>query len=350
VKGRLEEFSPAELIQTLGQLGKNGALRVRIEDPVGEDGLIVFRNGKIIYAASSSVRESLGSLLLARELISEADLEEALERQATSSEKTRLGNVLVQMGVLEQSKLEQLIREQFSTIISEFIHWSAGSFSFEPMEVVDRGEIEMETAEYLVASGLESTHILLDAARRADEERQEAEQDFGAPSVEADSLDTLLEEVTSPSISGETVYRLLDLGSDTCGRCLLFAVYPRHFAVVGHFGLEKSTDFSAKRLSDLQIPRQSPSILARAADKRHPILAKLPTTEEEARILDALGGLSPTKSFAVPLQVEDQVILVFYGDHLPDELSTGQLEELEIVAAKAVRSTGFSAGTLSTEG
>ena len=244
-------------------------------------------------------------------------LTEALERQATSSEKTRLGNVLVQMGVLEQPKLEELIREQFSTIISEFINSSAGSFSFEPMEVVDRGEIEMETAEFLVASGLESTHVLLDAARRADEERQEAEQDFGAPTVDADPLDTLLEEVTSPSISGETVYRLLDLGSDTCGRCLLFAVYPRHFAVVGHFGLEKSTDFSAKRLSDLQIPRQNPSILARAADKRHPILAKLPATEEEARILDALGGLSPSKSFAVPLQLDEQVILVFYGDYLP---------------------------------
>ncbi len=349
MKGNLEDFSPAELIQTLGQLGKNGALRVQLEDQSGREGLILFRNGKIIYTASSSVRESLGSLLLAREVIREAELTEALQRQAESTEKMRLGSVLVEMGVLEQSKLEELIREQFSTIISEFLHWSSGGFSFEPMEVADRGEIEMETAEFLVASGLESTHVLLDAARRADEERQELEQGLGTASVEADSLDTLLDEVTSPSISGETVYRLLDLGSDTCGRCVLFAVYPRHFAVVGHFGLEESTDFSPKRLSELQIPRQNPSILARAADKGHPILAKLPSTEEEGNILDALGGLSPSKSFAVPLKLDDQVILVFYGDHLPDELSTGQLEELELVAAKAVRATGFNPKALNTE-
>ena len=37
-------------------------------------GLIVFRGGRIIYAASSAVRENLGSLLLARELISEDEL------------------------------------------------------------------------------------------------------------------------------------------------------------------------------------------------------------------------------------------------------------------------------------
>ena len=66
--GKLEDFSPGELIQVIGLLGKSGVLRLQHVD---EEGLIAFRGGKVIYVASPSVRESLGSLLMAKKIISE---------------------------------------------------------------------------------------------------------------------------------------------------------------------------------------------------------------------------------------------------------------------------------------
>ncbi len=328
--GKLEDFSPSELIQVIGLLDKSGVLRLQ---KIDEEGVIAFRGGKVIYAASPSVRESLGSLLMARGFITENELTEALLLQKAGSHKTRLGTILVKMGVLEQSNLEDVVREQFSTVISEFVEWSAGTFAFEVKELVDRGEVELEASNFLAVSGMESTHVLLDAARRADERQLKSEP----PAEPPDSLDVLVDRATSPTIHGEVVNQLLNLGLNTCGRCLLFAVHTRSFQLIGHVGLDESLDKLAVRLSNLEISSTSPSILARAAEQRHSILARLDNIGEDGKILDSLGGPSTSKSVAIPLGVEDRVILVLYGDCLPENLGTGRLEELEIAASNVVK-------------
>jgi len=326
----LEDFSPGELIQVIGLLGKSGVLRLQHVD---DEGLIAFRGGKVIYVASPSVRESLGSLLMARKFISETELTVVLSRQTAGTEKTRLGTILVEMGVLEQSALEGVIREQFSTLTSEFIGWCEGTFGFEVMELVDRGEVELEAAEFLAPSGVESTRVLLEAARWADEKHREGELQPDQP----DSLDVLLDQSNSPSIHGEIVYRLLNLGLNICGRCLLFAVHPGRFQVVGHVGLEEGLVAMAERLANLKISSTSPNILARAVEQRHSILARLAATGEDGKILDSLGGPSSSKSVSIPLSIEGRVILVFYGDCLPEDLGTGRLEELEIAASNLMK-------------
>jgi hypothetical protein len=333
VQGNLQDFSPTELIQILGLLNKSGVLRLQ---RVELEGLIAFRDGRIIYAASPAVRESLGSLLLARGLISETQLDEALAQQASSNEKRRLGAIMVDMGVLEPSTLEELITWQFSNVVSEFIGWDAGVFDFETVEMVDRGEVELEAADFLAVVEVDSDHVLLDAARRADDRLLGGDETSDRPS----SLDVLVEKSTSQTIQGEIVHRLLDLGSRTCGRCVLFAVHPERFFSIGRVGLDKKRAAEAEARSRLEVPRGEPSILARAAEQRHSILARLPGSEEDGRILEFLGGPSPSKSVAIPLAGDGQVILVLYGDHLPDDLGTGELEEVEIAATGVVTRDG----------
>ncbi len=327
MKGKLEDFNPGELIQVIGLLGKSGRLQL---ERAGKEGTIVFRGGRIIFVASSSVRENLGSLLLARKLISESELMEALERKESGSETRRLGNVLVDMEAISQGQLEEVIREQFSRIISGFFHWDAGGFDFECRELADHGEVEVDTEEFLVGPGMESTHVLLDAARQVDE--SEGTEDQGE-----DFLDTLIDEVSSRTIGGETAYRLLDLMSEVCGRCVLFAAYTNNFRVVGHFGLDTGEGTVGKRVSQLVIPRDEPSVLARAADREHAILRKLDEVDGDAEILDALGGPSSSKSVALPVRVDDAVIMVLYGDELSEGLSTGWIEQLEIAVLESIR-------------
>jgi len=327
VKGNLQDFNPGELIQVCGLLGKSGRLLLERSD---QEGLIVFRKGRIIYAASASVRENLGSLLLARKLISEDELMEALERKDRETETRRLGNILVEMEVLSQQMLEEVIQEQFSRIISEFFHWDSGSFAFECQEFADRGEVEVNAEEFLVKSGVESTHVLLEAARQADEKALEPESDKA-------SIDSLIHEISSPTIGGEVVYKLLDVAGDICGRCVLFAVHSEALQAVGHYGLEPGGSGSGKRLSQLQISRQEQSVLARALSKESPLLAKLEEIDGDAKILEALGGESTSKSVALPVKVDDEVIMVLYGDQLSEGLSTGWIELLEIAVLDAVR-------------
>ncbi len=84
-------------------------------------------------------------------------------------------------------------------------------------------------------------------------------------------------------------------------------------------------------------PDLDPSVLARALDRESPLLAKLEEVDGDARILEALGGPSSSKSVALPVKVDDVVIMVLYGDQLSEGLSTGWIELLEIAVLDAVR-------------
>ena len=335
MQGRLENFNPGELIQALGLLAKSGVLRLQNAE---DQGVVAFRNGKVIYASSPSLRESLGSLLVARGLVEESQLATALSKQTELPETVRLGAILVEMGVIEQEILEDVIREQFSAVISGFVDWNQGTFNFETKELADRGEIELEAGEFVALSGVGSTRVLLDAARRADESSLEAE-----PSQVAEAtIDELFKESTAPIIHGELVYRLLDLGMNTCGRCLLFAVRPGRFQVIGHVGFDENLVELAKRLKNLKIAREMPSILSRALEQRRMVLGRLEADGEDGKIQDALGDSSPSKSVAIPLSAGDQIVLVLYGDCLPAGLGTGQLDDLEISAVNLAQQLSVS--------
>ena len=227
MQGHLQDFSPLELIQIIGTLGKSGVLRLQ---RITEEGMVAFRDGKIIYASSPTVRESLGSLLLARGLITEAQLDQALEIQASSEEKIRLGAIMVDMQIIQQSTLETLRPRQYSTVVTEFMHWNAGVYDFETVEMVDRGEVAVEASDFLAVIEVESNRVLLEAAHTAD---HKANRDQTADD-RSSSLDVLVEQSTSPTIRGEIVHRLLELGTQTCGRCVLFAVHPDRFLSLIH--------------------------------------------------------------------------------------------------------------------
>ena len=78
LNGTFEGFDFAHLLQMLATTGKNGRLRLKCE---GTEGLVLLRDGKIICAVSTSVRESLGSILLSRGWLTPDQLEEGLAAQ-----------------------------------------------------------------------------------------------------------------------------------------------------------------------------------------------------------------------------------------------------------------------------
>ena len=76
--GRLEEVELAELLHFLSLNNRTGKISLTRHDG---HGLIVMRLGRIVYAASSSVREAFGNILVCRGLVPAETLAEALERQ-----------------------------------------------------------------------------------------------------------------------------------------------------------------------------------------------------------------------------------------------------------------------------
>jgi hypothetical protein len=344
VTGALEDLDPGDLITVLGLLGKSGKLCLSHAD---SEGMVVFRHGKIIYAASSSFRQNLGSLLISRNLIDEPQLVAALERQSQSAGEERLGNILIDMGLITNEALEDVFRDQVSRVLSDFIPWSSGAFRFDAMEIVDHGEIELPADDLLAPLGLSTDHVLLEAAQRLDEESFDHEtvesvddrshQTFDdaavasvqEPEIDSVSLGSLVHEIHGPEFKGESLHTLMALAQGSFRRGILFSARKAKFRPTAHFGVEAETGLPHEAVPDFVVPRNLPGILRQSAETKRTVMAALPQGQGDDELLEALGGAPETKSVASPLIVRDEVVLVLYGDRIRDGLQTGWIEAIE---------------------
>ena len=144
--GNLKEMPLSEVLQFLGGAKSSGKLTLTSVDG---GGLVVFRKGLVIYAASNSVRETLGSLLVYRGGVDPEKLQKALASQHRAREERRLGSILIEQGAIEPDVLEETIRSQVRTVIHELASWDEGFFRFEPMEIAARGEVEVDVKQRL---------------------------------------------------------------------------------------------------------------------------------------------------------------------------------------------------------
>ena len=104
--GNLEDLPLPYLLQTIAGNRMTGKLVLTRRDG---HGLIVFRSGKIIYAATNSAREAFGNILVLRKLITVSTLTEALRRQVESTEERRLGTILLEMGAVDLPSLARVM-------------------------------------------------------------------------------------------------------------------------------------------------------------------------------------------------------------------------------------------------
>ena len=221
--GLLEQLPFTEFIQTLANLGKSGRVTLA---RFAERGSVILRRGQIVGAASSTLRETLGSLLVGQELITENELKAALERQSQRSESRLLGRILVDEGILTEDQLGHVVHQQTRRVIGELMTWKYGFIEFEPCEIEDENVIGTEAAELMLGEGISAESLILAGAVEIDHhefEAFEASEELGGggkvPEVRsspvsapieprAESAGTGFETVAQPTQSGEDRARL----------------------------------------------------------------------------------------------------------------------------------------------
>jgi hypothetical protein len=156
LKGTLKDFGIADILQLIGQQQKTGYLRLANK---GDDVVVSFREGNIVKAEAGhrNKKDLIGSMLVAADLISETQLEFALETQKRTLQ--RLGDVLVGQGALTAEKFKEMVQLQTSETLYRLFQWNAGTYEFEAAEV------ELDPA--LVPLRAES--VLMEGFRRVDE-------------------------------------------------------------------------------------------------------------------------------------------------------------------------------------
>jgi len=149
--GTLKDFGIAEILQLIGQQSKSGVLHLKNR---ADEIHVVMSNGSVVSAeyAGRKSRDKLGSLLVRAALITQAQLDEALGVQKRTLR--RLGDIVVELGMVTKEQLREMTSLQTTQTIYKLFHWKAGTYAFEPREVIfDRETVAPLRCESVLLEG-----------------------------------------------------------------------------------------------------------------------------------------------------------------------------------------------------
>jgi hypothetical protein len=128
MRGTLESFSIVELLQMLGKARHSGTLHLECPARLID---VRFAHGRIGETRDSTRVASdtvLGSLLLRRALVNDAQLDAALHEQERHPRP--LGTILVEHGALHERDLREVLSRQLANTLVAARVESSGSFVF----------------------------------------------------------------------------------------------------------------------------------------------------------------------------------------------------------------------------
>jgi len=157
LEGSLRDFGLADILQLIFFQRKTGVLT--LEGRLDKVRLL-FIEGNIAGAESKRRIEAnrLGKVLVKKGLLSEEDLQTALDEQRTSNVK--FGNILVKRGIVKQEDIEEIITGQIKETVIQIFGWKEGSYEFTPQAVpVDKD----------IPISIDTQHLLMEGLRLVDE-------------------------------------------------------------------------------------------------------------------------------------------------------------------------------------
>jgi hypothetical protein len=279
----------------------------------------VVRLGRIVYAASSSIRETFGNILVCRGLVTPEALAQALERQHLAADGRRLGALLVESGAITEPQLQEALKQQAGLVVQELCRWRSGYFKFEVTPVASSGDIGVDAEELVVAGGVATDQVLLEAMTRMDE----AEPGSQPPSTPR----AIASAAFAPALRGEVTLGLLRRAAPLVGRGVLLVLRGDEAHGAGQVGLAGADPDELAR--SVRLPLGEPSVVAQAVERREPWKGAMPPGAANDRLLDLLGGPRPSEALVVPMRLREGAGLVFYGDDAGASKPLGATEDLE---------------------
>jgi uncharacterized protein DUF4388 len=365
--GRLEDLALPDIFQIISLSKKTGTLIVRSRKGTG---MVVFKNGQVIQAASDSIRDSLGNILVSQGMLDEAALSRAVALQKRRPD-TPLGMLLVEMGAVAAQTLETVVRKQIEEIVYDLLAWEEGFFNFELGEIAPKDKIEIDTQEFLLKSGISAEYLLMEGTRILDERRKDekkpgasasrpsppspkkppasaprasfepAKEEFRAriekeePRREITTLKSMFDELRFPTATAEVTLLILRYASEVVNRAVLFMAKKDEVRGLGQFGIELKGKSPDQVVRNIRVPLNKPSVFLTAIETRRSYLGRLEPSECNTYLATELGGEIPKAVLTIPLIVDGKVALIVYGDNLPEGKPIRGTDVLEIFMNQA---------------
>ena len=369
--GRLEDLALPDIFQIISLSRKTGTLVVRSRRGTG---MVVFKEGQVIQAASDSIRDSLGNILVSQGMLDEAALSKALALQKQETEKP-LGMILVDMGAVASQTLQSVIRKQIEEIIYDLLDWEEGFFNFELGEIIPKDTIEIDTQEFLLNAGISAEYLLMEGTRILDERRKDGKKPVAArpapvtpppvapsaapkapphpvshepakeefrskiekegPRKELTTLKSMFDELRFPTATAEVTLLILRYASEVVNRAVLFMVKKDEVRGLGQFGIELKGKSADQVVRNVKLPLNQPSLFLSVIESRRSYLGSLEPNPSHTYLVNELGGVMPDEVMAIPLVVDGKVALVVYGDNLPERRPVRGMDTLEMFMNQA---------------
>jgi len=175
--GNIEDLGMGEIFQILNFSGKSGILRLH---NAKMEGSIVFKDGMVIKASCSVLKEGVGEMLLRENAIAPAELDAAKDIQIKGAYAETLGRVLVRERKVAREKIDAVTATLIEKAVYPFFFWKDGYFVFELCDYAETPEIiRTDTLQDVLKTGLNPQFLAMEGMRL----RDEAEETEDAPLV-----------------------------------------------------------------------------------------------------------------------------------------------------------------------
>lgn len=156
LKGNLRDFSTTQLLNLIHLARKTGALTIQV--PSGVTSLF-FREGKLVYVATSGQDGHLTSMLARAGRLTEEQARGIRQHAADRTDK-ELAMLLISAGYLSQRDIVDSVRRDILETVYGLFAWSDGLFHFEPNRL---------PSEDVITVSIDLENIILEGSRRMKE-------------------------------------------------------------------------------------------------------------------------------------------------------------------------------------
>jgi CheY-like chemotaxis protein len=196
--GNLEDLGLGEILQIVSLSRRSGVLALQSR---GREARVIFRNGQVIRATSSSFQQNLGEVLIQQGVIDLGILKRALSIQADEGYTQLLGVIMVERFSVSADAIEAVVREQIENVVYSLFAWAEGTFEFELQEVGDGDNTRMDPVQFMLKQGLNPQYLAMEGSRIIDEQRHRGEggdDEHVAPTAHDESVDFAFDLMEEP--------------------------------------------------------------------------------------------------------------------------------------------------------
>lgn len=381
LEGQLEDLGLTDILQILSLSKRSGELSIKRKE---ETGYVFFSKGNIVFGSAPKAG-SFGIALVKKGLITQEMLTQATTIQNEQKKRKPIGTILVDLGI-KAEVIEQELIQHFMRVARDLLSWRKGFFHFELGAPIED--------EIVLSSGMSAEFLLLEGARLSDEENrdgleedeEEDEPKEKAPAENVDAiavvesepprpfsfqdeiqreteleksapesgnsarkdlqlLNTMIDELSSPSSGGEIILLILRFASELLNRTMVLLIKKEEVMGWGQCGFDLPGKSADDEIRKIKIALSEESVFKTVVRNKKTHRGVLEKNAGNNYMVNHLGGNWPQQSLVIPVFSEGRVIAFVYGDNTPVNSEIGEVEGLE----SFIKVAGFAFGRMMGE-